>query len=93
MLNEHNREFTYRDTTKDPLSDSELRDVFRKLDLGPRDVLRKRDATKAGLSGNESDDELIALMVNNPRLVQRPIAVTDDTAVLGRPVENLHAVL
>ena len=93
MLNEHNRAFTYRDTTKEPLSDPELRDVLRKLGVGPYDVLRKRDAIKAGLSGNESDDELIALMVDNPRLVQRPIAVTEDTAVLGRPVENLHAVV
>jgi arsenate reductase len=93
LLNEHNREFTYRDTTQQPLSEMELRDVLKKLGMGPRDVLRKRDATKAGLSGNESDDELIALMAGNPRLVQRPIAVTQDTAVLGRPVENLHAVV
>ena len=89
MLNEHNREFTYRDTTKDPMSQAEIRSVLHKLKLGPRDVLRKRDATKAGLTGDESDDQLIALMADNPRLVQRPIAVTDSTAVLGRPVDNL----
>ncbi|MFT6146980.1 MAG: arsenate reductase, partial [bacterium] len=80
MLNEHGRTFTYRDTTKMPLSEPELRDVLGKLGVGPRDVLRSRDATKAGLSGDESDDQLIALMAENPRLVQRPIAVTHDTA-------------
>ena len=73
MLNEHGIEHTYREYTKDPLSEEEIRDVLSKLGVGPRDVLRGRDAKKAGLTGGESDDQLIALMAENPRLLQRPL--------------------
>ena len=60
MLNEHGVEFENREYTQAPLSQAEIRDVLGKLNMGPRDVLRGRDAKKAGLSGQESDDELIA---------------------------------
>ena len=89
MLNEHGIEHTYREYTKQPLSESELRSVLTKLGVGPRDVLRKRDATKAGLTGEESDDSLIALMAENPRLLQRPIGVVEGRAAVGRPPEAL----
>ncbi len=89
MLNEHDISHTYREYTKEPLSADEIRDVLTKLGCGPRDVLRGRDAKKAGLSGSESDDELIALMADNPRLLQRPIGIVGDKAAVGRPPENL----
>ncbi len=63
--------------------------MFSKLGMTPRELLRKRDATKAGLSGNETDEDLIRLMVGNPRLLQRPIGVLGNKAAVGRPVENL----
>ena len=89
MLNEHHIEHTYREYTRDPLSADELREVFRKLRLRPHEVLRKRDATKAGLAPDLSDDELIAQMAENPRLLQRPIGIVGDHAVVGRPPEAL----
>ena len=89
MLREHDIEHTYREVTADPLTEEELRDVFEKLGCGPRDVLRTRDAKKAGLTGDESDARLVALMADNPRLLQRPIGVVGDRAVVGRPPENL----
>ena len=89
MLNENGIAHTYREYTKEPLSEAELRDVLDKLGKGPKEVLRKRDATKAGLTGNESDEQLIALMVENPRLLERPIGVMGDRAAVGRPPENL----
>ncbi len=93
MLNEHGIEHTYREYTREPLTETELRDVFAKLAMTPREVLRSRDAAKAGLSGDESDDELIALMAENPRLLQRPIGVMGDRAAVGRPAENLLSLL
>ncbi len=68
---------------------SELVDVLRRLKLGPRDVLRKADASKLGLRGDESDELLIGLMAENPTLLQRPIGVVGKRAVLGRPPEAL----
>ncbi len=89
MLKENGIEFTYREYRSDPLTRAELVDVLRKLKLGPRDVLRKADASKLGLSGDESDEVLIGLMAENPTLLQRPIGVVGKRAVLGRPPEAL----
>lgn len=81
--------FTYREYTKDPLSEAEIRAVLAKLGLGPKDVLRARDAKANGLDGSEPDEALIQAMAATPRLLQRPIGILGDRAVVGRPVERL----
>jgi arsenate reductase len=83
---------TYREYTKEPLSEDEIRAVLAKLGVGPRDVLRSRDAKKHGIEPSLDDDALIAAMAEHPRLLQRPIAVKGERAALGRPVENLLAL-
>ena len=93
MLNAHQVEFRYREYKKDTLSGEEIRAVLGKLDMTARDVLRKRDANKLGLTGEETDAQLIALMAEHPGLLQRPIGVRGAQAALGRPVENLLALL
>ena len=93
MLDERSVPFTYREYTKDPLDEAEIRDVLNRLGLTVRDVLRTRDAKKHGFSGAEDDDTLIAAMAEHPRMLQRPILLTDKGAALGRPVENLETVL
>lgn len=93
MLNENGIEFTYREYTQEPLSIDELRDVMAKLACSPRDVLRARDAKKAGLTGDETDEQLLELMANNPRLLQRPIGVMGLRAVVGRPADRLLSVV
>lgn len=89
MLNEKGLAHTYREYTKDPLSEDEIREVLRKLDLGPREVLRSRDAAKHGIAKDLDDDALIAAMARHPRLLQRPIGVLGDRAIVGRPPEAL----
>lgn len=97
MLNEHGAEFRYREYTKEPLTEDEIRRVLGLLDATPTDVLRKRDAKNAGLTGDETDDELIAAMAETPSLLERPIGIVEDPegdrAVVGRPVENLLSLL
>lgn len=89
MLKERQIPYVYREYTKQPLSADELRTVLAALDLGPRDLLRSRDATALGLRGDEDGDELIALMAQHPTLIQRPIGLLDGRAVLARPPERL----
>lgn len=86
MLNEKGIEYRYREYTREPLSETEIRDVLRKLGLRARDVLRKNDL---GFTGEEPDDKLIAAMAGHPTLLQRPIGVAGDRAVVGRPPERL----
>jgi len=93
LLAEHSFDATYREYRKDPLSRDEIEEVLGKLGMGVRDVLRSRDAKKAGLTKEASDDEILDAMAENNRLLQRPILVTDKGAALGRPVENLLEVM
>ena len=93
MLNEHDIEHTYRETTRDPLTIDELRELFTKLQLRPRVVLRARDANKAGIPSDMTDDVLLEHMASNPKLLQRPIGILGDKAVVGRPPENLLTLL
>ena len=66
------------------------------MKLAPRDILRTSEAIykELGLGKGEfSDDELIALMLKHPDLIQRPIVERGSRAVLGRPIENVHSLL
>lgn len=83
--------YRYREYTKEPLSQAEIKRVLKKLGMTPKDVLRKNDkAYKAlGLTGDEKTADLVKLMAEHPTLLQRPIGVVGDRAALGRPVENL----
>jgi arsenate reductase len=73
------------------LSVDELRTLFRRLGLQPADVLRRRDkAYKAlELTGEEDTETLLQHMAEHPTLVERPIGVLGEKAVVGRPPERL----
>ncbi|MGN6372001.1 MAG: arsenate reductase family protein [Solirubrobacteraceae bacterium] len=78
------------------LSESELRELLRKLGASPRELLRMREPLVKELMLDRegvSDDELIARMVEHPVLVQRPIVVRGERAVLARPVERVLELL
>jgi len=91
LLNERSIPHTYREYTKEPLTEAELRDVLSKLGLPASAVFRKREKVgkELGLTGSEPDDVLIPHMAAHPTLLQRPIGVLGERAVMGRPIENL----
>ena len=77
------------------LTEAEIRDLLAKADARPRDILRTREPAYAEHVADRDlgDDELIALMAEHPELVQRPIVVRGDRAVLARPVERVLELL
>src|SRR3954454_13536532 len=77
LLQERGVDFDRVDYHVTGLREDELRELLAKAGIGPREVLRTREPLVAelGLPGDRSDDELIALMVEHPQLVQRPIVV------------------
>jgi arsenate reductase (glutaredoxin) len=80
----------------EPLSRKKLTELIRKMNLKPRDLLRKSEPIykELGLAEDKfSDSELIALMIEHPDLLQRPIVERGDRAVLGRPTENVKELL
>jgi arsenate reductase len=80
----------------EPLTKKKLTELVRKMNIKPRDLLRKSEPIykELGLANGEfSDSELIGLMIEHPDLLQRPIVERCDRAVLGRPTENVKELL
>lgn len=83
----------YLDT---PPSAAQLREVLEKLGLPPRQLLRsgEDEYRELGLANQAlSDEELIEAMAAHPRLIERPILIAGDRAVIGRPPENILELL
>ena len=84
------------DYLKSPPSATDLKAILQKLGLKPRDLLRKGEPRYAelDLKGRQLDDEaLIALLVANPILIERPIVVVGGKAAIGRPPEAVLEIL
>ena len=78
------------------MSEKKLRELLKKMGLKPRELLRTSESVYRELNLGKSelsDDEIIALMVKHPDLIQRPIVERGNRAVLGRPTENVKALL
>jgi arsenate reductase len=75
------------------LAEDELRALLAKAGLRPRDALRMREEGAAELAAAGDDEAVIAAMVARPELLQRPIVVNGDRAVLARPVERVLEIL
>jgi arsenate reductase len=92
LLRESGVEFEKVNYYIEPLTEKKLRELLKKMKLKPRDILRTSETVyrELGLGKREvSDEELIALMIEHPDLIQRPIVERGSRAVLGRPTENI----
>jgi arsenate reductase len=70
---------------------AKIRALLGKLGITPAELVRRgeEDYKACGLSRDSSDETLVAAMADHPRLIERPIVVRGDRAVLGRPPENV----
>lgn len=95
IIQESGAEFTIRKYLEDPPAEAELRGVLDKLDIKPLALIRKKEALfKNEYKGKDlSDDEWIRIMADNPRLIERPIVIQGDRAIIGRPPENVRDLL
>lgn len=87
-------EHAFRDVAKEPLSAAEIRDLLTTLGKTPTEMARRRyPAWKArGLEGAD-DAVILAAMAEHPGLLERPIAVRGDRAILARPPERVRELL
>jgi len=77
-------------------SEADLAVFLKKLGLTACEIFRKDEPVAKQLNigkKNFSDEELIVLMAKRPHLIQRPIVVRGNQAVLGRPPENVEKLL
>lgn len=77
-----------------PPDGATLRDILTKLGKSPKDIVRAKEAREEGLDiAALDDDAMIAAMVAHPRIIERPIVIKGDKAVLGRPPESVLDIL
>ena len=81
---------------KTPPGKSELTGILALLGMGPRELMRKKEAEYKA-SGLEdaglSDDRLLDAMIEHPVLIERPIVLANGKAAIGRPPENVLAII
>lgn len=96
LLRESGVDFEKVNYYVEPLSKKRLTELIRKMGIKPRELLRTSEPIykELGLAKGEfTDGQIISLMVEHPDLIQRPIVERGDRAVLGRPTENVKALL
>ncbi len=96
LLEERGIDFDRVDFHVEPLSADEIRELVKKTGRPARELFRAREPVykELGLGDRDvDDDEAIALMAEHTELMQRPVVVRGDRAVLGRPVERVLELL
>ena len=81
---------------KNPLDNKYIEQISAKLGLHPNQFMRKKEqAFKDHKIDEHIDDEkkLISFMVNFPKLIERPIIIRNEKAVIGRPIENIFKLI
>jgi arsenate reductase (glutaredoxin) len=79
---------------KTPPSAPELKKILGQLKMPAAKLVRKKEAAAAGIDPKAlSEDALIAAMVKNPIVIERPIVISGAKAALGRPPEAVLSVL
>ncbi len=83
------------DYLNNPLSAKEIKDLLKKLDMEPIDLVRKTEAIwKENYRGRDlSPEQVIEAMAQHPKLIERPVVIAGNKAVIGRPPENIRELL
>ncbi len=97
ILDEENLDYETIEYLNSPPSEKELKAILKMLGKSPLEVIRTGETLfkELGLSKKDerSDDEWITIMVENPKLIERPIVINGKQAALGRPPEDVRNIL
>jgi arsenate reductase len=95
ILTEKNLEFKVVDYLKNTPTTKELESILKKLNMAPIDLIRKGEAIYKENYKDKifTNAEWIQVMIANPILIERPIIVNGDKAVIGRPPEKVLEIL
>ena len=96
ILRERDVEFDVIPYLENPLDEATLREIVDKVDVTPAELVRKdKNFKDLGLDAANytTVDAVVKLLIEHPRLMQRPIAVRGERAVVGRPSEKVEQLL
>ncbi len=95
ILKTKNIEFEIIEYLKDNLTRNQLKDLIKKLGIEPINLVRKNEQIwKKNFKNKKlTSDEIIQILSDNPKLIERPIVELNDKAIIGRPPENIINLL
>ncbi|WP_442266164.1 arsenate reductase (glutaredoxin) [Tenacibaculum sp. ZS6-P6] len=95
ILEESKKEFSIVKYLNDTLNETELTEIITLLNISPIDLVRKNESIwKENYKGKElSDNDIVKAMVENPKLIERPIVIHNKKAVIGRPPQKILEIL
>ena len=95
ILQESGVEFEIREYLKLTPTFEELSVIIKLLNIKPLDLVRKNEAIwKENYKGKTlSDNNIMTAMLENPKLIERPIVINNSKAIIGRPPENIKQIL
>lgn len=95
ILIKKNADFEIVEYLKDKLSITDLEEIISKLELNTIELVRKNESVwKEKFKGrNLNNKEIIQAMIDNPKIIERPIVVNRNKAILGRPPENVLKII
>jgi arsenate reductase len=93
LIEENNQEVSIVEYLKTPLDKATINSLLSRLNVSPIEMMRTKESEfkEQNLAG-KTDNQLIAAMVNTPKLIERPIVTTETKAIIGRPPENVLAL-
>ena len=91
ILENSGKEFEIIKYLEDIPSEEELAKIIKKLNINPIQLVRKNEKVwKENFKGKDlSDHEIVKAMIENPKLIERPIVINNNKAVIGRPPETI----
>lgn len=95
LLEESGKKFEVVKYLDDIPTEEELTNIIKLLDIKPIELVRKNEVVwKENYKGKElSDKEMIKAMIQNPKLIERPIIINGNKAVIGRPTEKILDII
>ena len=95
LLEKAGKEFEIVKYLEEIPSEADLTEIIELLNISPIQLVRKTEKIwKENYKGKElSDREIIKTMIENPKLIERPIVIHNHKAVIGRPPENITAII
>lgn len=95
VLEKSGKKFQVIKYLEDISTDKELSEIISLLGIKPIDLVRKNETVwKENYKGkNLSDQDIIKAMIENPKLIERPIVINGNQAVIGRPTERILEII
>lgn len=95
ILEKSGKEFEVKKYLEEVPTKEELRQVLKYLGIPAENLVRKSESVwkEKFKNRNLTEEEVLDAMIQNPKLIERPIVIKDDSAVIGRPSENIENLI